>query len=97
MHEDHSVFLTPLEGIEDFPEKVVLNKSKGKFVALSKVYDYIYRPSAFGPVNLYDWIQCSNKKRKSSSKSYKEDSTKNDKVENEIYLECNKAQESGLL
>ena len=54
--EAHSVFLTPLEDIEDFPEIVVLYKSKGKFVALSKVHDYIYRPSAFGAVNLYDWI-----------------------------------------
>jgi len=56
VHEAHSVFLTPLEEIEDFPEKIVLNKSRGKFVALSKVHDYIYRPSTFGTVNLYDWI-----------------------------------------
>ena len=41
VHEAHSVFLTPLEEIEDFPEKIVLNKSKGKFVALSKIHDYI--------------------------------------------------------
>ena len=56
VYEAHSVFLTPLEEIEDFPEKVMLNKSKGKFVALSKVHDYIYRPSAFGNVNLHGWI-----------------------------------------
>jgi hypothetical protein len=56
VHEARSVFLTPLEEIGDFPEKVVLNKSQGKFVALSKVHDYIYRPSAFGIVNFYDWI-----------------------------------------
>ena len=42
VREACNVFLTPLEEIEDFPEKIVLNKSKGKFVALSKVHDYIY-------------------------------------------------------
>jgi hypothetical protein len=79
VHEARSVFLTPLEEIGDFPEKVVLNKSQGKFVALSKVHDYIYRPSAFGIVNFYDWIWCANKKRK-SSKGCKENSTEDDKM-----------------
>ena len=78
VHEARSVFLTPLEEIEEFPEKIVLNKSKGKFVALSKVHDYIYRPTAFGIVNLYDWIRCANKKRK-SSKCYKENSIEDDR------------------
>ena len=82
VREARSVFQTPLEEIEDFPEKIVLNKSKGKFVALSKVHDYIYRPSAFGTVNLYDWIRCTNKKRK-SSKNCKEDPIKDDKEEDE--------------
>jgi PIF1-like helicase len=82
VHEARSVFLTPLEEIKDFPEKVVLNKSNGKFVALSKVHDYIYRPLAFGTVNLYDWIRCANKKRK-SLKCYKENSTKDDREEDE--------------
>ena len=63
VREAHSIFLTPLEEFEEFPEKVVLNKSKGKFGALSKVHDYIYRPLVFGTVNLDDWIQCANKKR----------------------------------
>ena len=48
----------------------MLNKSKGKFVALSKVHDYIYRPSTFGAVNLYDWIRSANKKKK--KKNYKD-------------------------
>ena len=82
VHEARSVFLTPLEEIKDFPEKVVLNKSNGKFVALSKVHDYIYRPLAFGTVNLYDWIRCANKRRK-SLKCYKENSTKDDREEDE--------------
>jgi uncharacterized protein DUF6570/helitron helicase-like protein/PIF1-like helicase len=72
-----SVFSTPLEEIDDIPEKVMLNKSKGKFVALSNVHDYIYRPSAFGSINLYDWIRSANKKRK-STKKHKEDITQDD-------------------
>ena len=74
-----SVFSTPLEEIDNAPEKVMLNKSKGKYVALSNVHDYIYRPSAFGSVNLYDWIRCANKKRK--SKNPKKDSIKDDMAE----------------
>ncbi len=66
VREARSVFFTPLEEINDIPEKVMLNKCKGKFVAMSKVYDYIYRPSVFGSVNLYNWIRCANKQRKSS-------------------------------
>ena len=66
VHEACSVFSTPLEELYNTPEKVMLNKSKGKFVALSNVHDYIYRPSAFGSVNLYDWIRCANKKHKST-------------------------------
>ena len=50
------------------PEKVVLNKNRRKFVALSNVLDYIYRPKVFGSVNLYDWIRCANKRCKSSKK-----------------------------
>ena len=42
-------------------------------------HDYIYRPSVFGSVNLYDWIQYANKKRK-SSRRHKEDSTKADDI-----------------
>ena len=52
-----------LAKIDNTPEKVVLNKSKGKFVALSNVQDYIYRPSVFVSVNLYDWIRSANKKK----------------------------------
>ena len=68
MREACSVFQTPLEEIEDFPEKIVLNKSKGKFVALSRIHDYVYRPSIFGSVNLYDWIRCANKKIKTAKR-----------------------------
>ena len=73
-----SMFFTPLEEIDDI--KVMLNKSKGKFVALSNVHDYIYRPSAFGSVNLYDWIQSANKKCR-STKKHKEEKIQDDMAE----------------
>ena len=72
VREACSVFSTPLEEIDNMPEKVLLNKIKGKYVALSNVHDYIYRPSAFGSINLYDWIRCANKKHK-PTKRRKED------------------------
>ena len=64
VREAHSVFSTPLDEVDSMPEKVVLNKNRGKFVALSNVHDYIYRPRVFGSVNLYDWIRCANKRHK---------------------------------
>jgi hypothetical protein len=68
VREARSVFSTPLDEVDNIPEKVVMNKSRGKFVALSNVHDYIYRPKVFGSVNLYDWIRCANKRHKSSKK-----------------------------
>ena len=80
VREACSVFSTPFEEIDNMPEKVMLNKSKGKFVPLSNVHDYIYRPSAFGSVNLYDWIRCANKKYK-PAKRRKENTTQDDMAE----------------
>ena len=78
-----SVFSTPLEEIDNMPEKVMLIKSKGKFVALSNVHDYIYRPSVFGSVNLYDWIRCANKKYKPTKWQRKEDVIQDDMSEHD--------------
>ena len=78
-----SVFSTPLVEIDNMPEKVMLNKSKGKFVALSNVHDYIYRPSVFGSVNLYDWIRCANKKYKLTKWQHKEDVIQDDMSEHD--------------
>ena len=80
VREASSVFSTPLEEIDNTIEKVVLNKSKGRFVALSNVHDYIYRPSTFSSVNLYDWIRCANKKHK-PTKQRKEDIIEDDMAE----------------
>ena len=50
-----------LDGVLD---KVVINKNRGQFVGLSKVSDYVYRPSMHEHVSLYDWIRLYEKTRK---------------------------------
>ena len=83
MREAQSVFLTSPEEADELPKKVVLNKSDRKFVAISKLHDYIYRPSVFGTMNLYDWIRCANKRRR-SSKHHKKDIMEDDIIEEEL-------------
>jgi hypothetical protein len=43
------------------PVKVVLNKNMGKYVGLSNIQDYMYRPFIYKDLNLYDWIRQSTK------------------------------------
>ncbi|KIM77652.1 hypothetical protein PILCRDRAFT_11911, partial [Piloderma croceum F 1598] len=50
--------------LDDLPDKVVINKSQGQFIGLSKVNDYVYRPSTYDKVSLYDWTQFSEKTKK---------------------------------
>jgi hypothetical protein len=50
--------------LDNLPDKVVINKSQGKFIGLSKVNDYVYRPSAYEKVSLYDWIRFAEKTKK---------------------------------
>jgi hypothetical protein len=42
-------------------EKVVLLNKKGKFISLSTVHDYIYRPVYYEDINLYEWVQCAKR------------------------------------
>jgi len=53
----------------DCDEKLILAKSRGQFIGLSIVSDYIYRPKIFENVSLYDWVRLSRKKRISASKT----------------------------
>ena len=50
--------------LDDIPDKVVINKSQGQFIGLSRVNDYVYRPSAYDKVSLYDWIRLAEKTKK---------------------------------
>jgi len=59
---DHN---TEMQNVSD---KVVINKSKGEFIGLSKVNDYKFRPEMYSDVSLYDWIRLSTKKPKRRTK-----------------------------
>jgi hypothetical protein len=49
----------------EMPEKLVLQKYEGTYVGLSNVYDYIYRPTAYERMSLYDWIRKAKKEKRS--------------------------------
>jgi len=49
----------------DSSDKVVINKSEGQIIGISKVSDYVFRPQIYEKVSLYDWIRLSEKSRKS--------------------------------
>jgi len=38
-------------------DKLVLLKSKGRYIGVSKVHDYVYRPEAHSDKTLYEWVQ----------------------------------------
>ena len=46
------------------PEKVVVDKNQGRIVGLSKISDYVYRPSKYEDKTLYDWIRLYKKSPK---------------------------------
>ena len=57
---------------EEKHEKVVLNKNLGKYVGLSIVQDYIYRPEIYKNMSLYEWTRRTNKRKctKTERKEY---------------------------
>ncbi|TDL13768.1 hypothetical protein BD410DRAFT_678995, partial [Rickenella mellea] len=42
-------------------EKLVLSKLQEKYIGISPVFDYVYRPKIFENVTLYDWFRLSRK------------------------------------
>jgi hypothetical protein len=51
--EGNSDEIPDLDKVQD---NVVINKSQGHFIGLSKVSDYVYRPAMYENIALYDWI-----------------------------------------
>jgi hypothetical protein len=49
-------------GNNSVEEKVTISRENGTIVARSMVDDYVFRPAVFENVNLYEWIQCAEKK-----------------------------------
>jgi hypothetical protein len=60
-------FWTPLMEPNDdkYEDKQTIHNQGGTYVASSMVDDYIFRPLAYESVNLFEWIQCSDKKPRS--------------------------------
>ncbi|TDL21768.1 hypothetical protein BD410DRAFT_723883, partial [Rickenella mellea] len=57
------------DNIVGFTDKVTVRKSEdGKYIGISPVFDYIYRPKIYEDVNLYDWIRRSRKKAMSKKR-----------------------------
>ncbi|KAJ7793167.1 hypothetical protein B0H13DRAFT_1564325, partial [Mycena leptocephala] len=53
-----------MDSDEDEDERVPIGRQDGKFVPTSGVDDYRYRPVVYSSLNLYEWIQCSDKKKR---------------------------------
>ncbi|KAH7905862.1 hypothetical protein BJ138DRAFT_1017128, partial [Hygrophoropsis aurantiaca] len=51
------------EGDDGVEANLVLQRVASSVVGTSPVFDYMYRPSAFEYLSLYDWIRLSDKKR----------------------------------
>ncbi|KAJ7733307.1 hypothetical protein B0H16DRAFT_1262450, partial [Mycena metata] len=49
----------------DDEERLPIGRMDGKFVPASAVDDYRFRPDAYSALNLYEWVQCSKKKKRS--------------------------------
>ncbi|EDQ99792.1 uncharacterized protein LACBIDRAFT_315140 [Laccaria bicolor S238N-H82] len=48
---------------KDAPDKAILQKYDGTYIGISSVYDYIYRPTAYEHMSLYDWIHKAKKEK----------------------------------
>ncbi|THU78492.1 hypothetical protein K435DRAFT_699919, partial [Dendrothele bispora CBS 962.96] len=60
----------------------MLIKKNGRIYGLSRVYDYIYRPSELENMALYDWIRrCERVKIPKNDKRYKLDKQNNSSIE----------------
>ncbi|KAJ7183736.1 hypothetical protein C8R46DRAFT_850685, partial [Mycena filopes] len=49
----------------DDEERLPIGNLNGKFVPASSVDDYRFRPEEHASLNLYEWIQCFKKKKRS--------------------------------
>ncbi|KAJ6548903.1 hypothetical protein B0H19DRAFT_952479, partial [Mycena capillaripes] len=54
----------PMEEGRDDDERIPIGRQDGKFVTTSNVDDYRFRPVVYSAVNLYEWIQCAEKKKR---------------------------------
>ena len=62
--EDTPIPDTNVNNDDNDPDKVLLLREQNNYIGQSNVDDYIYRPSCYNVLNLYQWIQTSSKRRK---------------------------------
>jgi hypothetical protein len=68
-------------------DKVTLIKTRKQIIGLSPVHDYIYRPTEFNDMNLYQWVlQCKRMKYKQRQKKHGYDPEPSNTVE---FIESN--------
>ena len=58
---------------EEDAGKLVIQRQRGAYIAISSVFDYIYRPRKYEDMCLYDWIRLSRKKCMNSKNTDGED------------------------
>ncbi|KAJ7844243.1 hypothetical protein B0H14DRAFT_3455688 [Mycena olivaceomarginata] len=54
-------------GDKDDEERIPIGRLEGKFVPASSVDDYRYRPQIYENVTLFEWVQCSIKKKRTAN------------------------------
>jgi hypothetical protein len=62
--EDTPIPDTNVNKDDNDPDKVLLLREQNNYIGQSNIDDYIYRPSCYNVLNLYQWIQTSSKRRK---------------------------------
>lgn len=74
---------TDLMKVDECPDKVVIAKTPKKYVGISPLYDYMYRPKVFEQKSMYEWVQMAVRikkttKGKKTSKLNKENNNINE-------------------
>ena len=59
--------------MDNISDKVVITKINGSLIGLSQITDYIFRPTIYEHVNLYDWIRFAKKECIKGSTTKKRD------------------------
>jgi hypothetical protein len=50
------------------PDKVVLQRVQNRYVGVSSVHDYVYRPRLYEDIDVYEWVQKAKRMKQPSSK-----------------------------
>ena len=77
--------LKPWRSEEDLenllPEKLVVQKTDGKYVGFSSVHDYMYRPKIYEDKTLYEWVQMASRVKVSKRQQDHDDDLDDDELD----------------